>query len=140
MSLQPARQAPQPPDWLMIELRDGLRKLVSLSLESPPSAGLIGATLLTWAETLTAGRAWDEGRDAPRIRTAFRTLAARCRRWPVPADFFDALPKPAPTPITRRLDDEARRTRGLQQLAAIAARLRVAPAKAPTEVDDDDAA
>lgn len=129
--------APPPPDWLIRELRDGLRKLVSLSLESTPSADLIGATLLTWAETITRGRTFEPERDAPRFRAAFLTLASRCRRWPVPADFLDALPKLEPTRYALRLDDEAHRATGMRHIAAIADRLRIVPSRPPTEVDDE---
>jgi hypothetical protein len=48
---------------------------------------------MAWAEAITAGRAWGQERDAPRIREAFVTLARTRRQWPAPADFLDAMPK-----------------------------------------------
>ena len=99
---------------------------------------MIGATLLTWAETLAAGRDWDEDRDAPRIRAAFRTLAERCRRWPAPADFFDALPRIEPPRVRLApLEYEARRRRGMEHLAQIARHLHVVPDTPRPEADDD---
>jgi len=106
-------------------LRDGLRKLVSLSLESPPSADLIGATLLTWAEAITRGREFVAERDAPRFRAAFCVLAERCRRWPAPADFLAALPAPRPDRAPLRLVDDAARQRGMAHIRDIAKRLHL---------------
>jgi len=128
---------PPPPDWLLRELKTGIQKLISLSLESPPSADLIGATLLTWAETIAHGKTFDEQRDMPRFRAAFRTLQARCRRWPAPADFLDALPRAEPSQATRRLESDASREAGMRHLAEIAAKLRVEPVKPHAEVDDE---
>lgn len=119
--------ATPPPDWLIRELRDGLRKLVSLSLESPPSADLIGATLLTWAETVTHGRVYDEDRDAPRLRAAFRTLQARCRRWPAPIDFLEAMPRAESHHPALRIDSDGAREAGMRALADIAAKLKIEP-------------
>lgn len=44
-------------------------------------------------EALTVNRSWVEEQDAKRVRQAFITLAQTRRTWPVPADFFDALPR-----------------------------------------------
>lgn len=43
-------------------------------------------------ETLTSNRTWDEGRDAPRIRKAFVTLAGSRSTWPAPKDLIEAMP------------------------------------------------
>lgn len=80
-------------DWLQIEVITGLQKLLCLSLEGQPAAETIPGTAAAWLEVLTNGRVYDEARDAPRIREAFVLLASRCRRWPVPADFLEAMPK-----------------------------------------------
>jgi hypothetical protein len=124
-----------PSDWLIRELRDGLRKLVSLSLETPPSADLIGATLLTWAEAITRGREFDAGRDAPRFRSAFCTLAERQRRWPAPADFLDALPRIQPERRPLRLIDDGKRQLGMAKLADIARKLNLPPEDGCREAD-----
>jgi hypothetical protein len=124
------------PDWLLKELKTGIQKLVSLSLESPPSADLIGATLLSWAETITNGRVFEEERDAPRFRAAFRTLQGRCRRWPAPADFLDALPRIESMHPAQRIESDRSREVGMRTLAEIAAKLKVEPVKPHTEVEE----
>jgi hypothetical protein len=62
-------------------------------LDRTPASDLIEGTILAWAEAITAGRAWDQERDAPRIREAFVTLARTRRQWPAPADFLEAVPR-----------------------------------------------
>lgn len=47
---------------------------------------------MAWVEALNCNRVWDQDRDAPRFREAFRTLAANSTRWPAPVDFVAALP------------------------------------------------
>ncbi len=76
-------------------------------------------TVAIWREALTVNRVWDQGRDTPRIRKAFLTLASSRRSWPAPPDLIEALPKsdqarlPRPTDIpgTREM-----RERKLQEL------------------------
>lgn len=46
-----------------------------------------------WRDVLTTNRVFEEIRDAPRFRSAFACLCSRARRWPVPADFLDAMPR-----------------------------------------------
>ena len=100
----------------------GLQKLACLSLDRTPAAEILTGTAQAWIEALTDGRAWDEERDAARVRRAFVTLARTCRRWPAPAEFVDALP-PAPTPLALvrevRVDPEVLR----QNVARIKAKL-----------------
>lgn len=54
---------------------------------------MIEGTALAWLDALTFNRVWDEQRDAPRIRQAFRALGATCREWPSPVDLVTHLPK-----------------------------------------------
>jgi len=61
-----------------------------------PASDLIEGTILAWHEAITAGRAWDQDRDTPRIRQAFVTLARTRREWPAPADFLEAVPRYTP--------------------------------------------
>lgn len=64
-----------------------------MSLDRTPAADLIQGTVAAWLEALTVNRNWVEEQDAKRVRQAFITLAQTRRTWPVPADFFDALPR-----------------------------------------------
>jgi len=80
-------------DWLVIELTNGLTKLVSLGLSWTPSHEVIDVTVGTWLEAVTIGREWDRERDTPRIRQAFVTLANTREAWPAPKHFLDALPR-----------------------------------------------
>lgn len=70
-----------------------MQKLFCLGLERTPAAEVIPGTAQAWHEALTGGRKWDEARDTPRIRAAFRTLAATRDSWPAPRHFLDALPR-----------------------------------------------
>src|SRR3546814_12902362 len=65
------------PNWLNDEIRRGLSRLVCLCLDSAPAVDLVEGTAQAWLTALTRGRAWDEQRDAPRVRAAFDTLPAR---------------------------------------------------------------
>jgi hypothetical protein len=114
-----------PPDWLMRELRDGLQKLLCLSLDGQPSADVIAGTLLAWAEVLTAGRVFEQERDTPRFRAAFRTLASRARRWPAPVDFIEALPRIETPRHGPRLESDKAREMRMSSIAEISARLGI---------------
>ena len=80
-------------EWLLDEIATGLQKLACLSLDRTPAAELLTATARVWHEAITDGRAFDEQRDSPRIRQAFRTLAATREQWPAPRHLVEALPK-----------------------------------------------
>lgn len=84
--------------WLEVEILTGLQRLACLSLDRTPAAEMLPGTAQAWIEALTDGRAWDEQRDAPRVRRAFVVLSKTVRRWPAPAEFMDALPPPAEQP------------------------------------------
>lgn len=53
---------------------------------------MIEATVATWIDSLTFNRVWDETRDTPRIRHAFRVLASTRLNWPKPAELVESLP------------------------------------------------
>jgi hypothetical protein len=112
-------------EWIKGEILSGFQKLITLSLEHPPAAEVLPGTVLAWLEAITAGRVFDQDRDAPRFRAAFLALATRCRRWPVPADFLEALPSPQAARPTLRLIDEHSRQRGRAHLADIAKQLNI---------------
>lgn len=79
-------------DWFAIEILTGLQKLACCSWERTPAAEVLPGTAQIWIEALTHGRAWDQGRDASRIRAAFLTLAQTRTQWPGPLHFLQALP------------------------------------------------
>ena len=104
-------------DWLTREITTGFQKLLCLSLDRTPATDLIHGTVAAWVEALTANRTWDQAKDVDRVRQAFITLAQTRRTWPVPADFFDSLPryqeqvkalpsKPADPELVKRVMDE----------------------------------
>src|SRR3546814_16638784 len=80
------------PNWLNDEIRRGLSRLVCLCLDSAPAVDLVEGTAHAWLTALTRGRAWDEQRDAPRVRASFDTLLANAQRWPIPRDLLAAIP------------------------------------------------
>ncbi|RPE72519.1 hypothetical protein EDC62_0210 [Tibeticola sediminis] len=99
------------PGWLVAEVAEGIQRLLVLRLEGCPPADAVEAVALAWADALMVrGGRWDAQLDAPRIRAAFRSLAAHADRWPAPAAIWQhvpsrpspkALPEPAPTPQQR---------------------------------------
>lgn len=52
---------------------------------------MIAGTAAMWVEVFAAGRLLDRDLDAPRIRQAFRTLAATRDTWPAPRNFVEAF-------------------------------------------------
>lgn len=48
--------------------------------------------MAAWFDALSFGRQWDQERDTPRIRHAFRVLGANRTEWPAPKDLIDSLP------------------------------------------------
>jgi hypothetical protein len=126
--------ATQPtPDWIVNELKTGLKKLLTLSLEGQPSADVIGGTLAVWIEVICSRRVFDEATDVQRFRDAFRILMERECRWPNPAKFLEALPTNVVAFQKRpKLEDENRRKAGFQALAEINKKLGI-----PLPRDDD---
>lgn len=105
-----------------------MQKLLCLGLDGQPSVEVIEGTLLAWHEVVSYGRRFERERDEPRIANAFRILAGRCRRWPVPAEFLDALPRiEHPRHATPRLESANARQAGAVAIGKIAAGLRISP-------------
>ena len=99
------------PGWLVAEVAEGVQRLLVMRLEGCPSVDTVQAVALAWADAiwLRAGR-WTAEHDAPRLRQAFRALAAHATRWPAPADVWQYLSSrpeplrlnpPPPTPQER---------------------------------------
>lgn len=80
--------------WLRTEIVTGMQKLLCLRLSGCPSDDMIAGTVGAWMEAITDNRVWDEERDIPRIRAAFRSLAKSRVDWPRPAEFLRELPPP----------------------------------------------
>lgn len=78
--------------WMVKEIGLGLAKLLCLRLAGCPSEDMIEATVAAWIDALIFGRQWDQERDTPRIRHAFRVMAANRTEWPTPKDLMDSLP------------------------------------------------
>lgn len=70
----------------------GLSKLLCLRLPGCPASDMVEGTVAAWIDALTFNRAWDQERDAPRIRYAFRVLGSSASEWPVPADLMRSMP------------------------------------------------
>ncbi len=83
-------------DWMVQEVKTGIQKLICLGLDRQPASDLLAGTVMAWVEALNHNRVWDQDRDAPRFREAFRTLAANATRWPTPTEFVAALPAHVP--------------------------------------------
>lgn len=115
------------PGWLVAEMAEGLQRLVLLRLEGAASADSIAGVALAWADAMmVAGISWDERLDSPRIKMAFRLLAARLERWPAPKHLLEALPaRPEPLKLHAPPATEADRERARAMLATIAKKLRM---------------
>ena len=111
------------PGWLVAEVAEGIQRLLVLRLDGCPPADAVEAVALAWADALMVrGGAWREDLDAPRLREAFRRLAAHSTRWPAPAQLWEHLPKrPEPpklqAPPTPPSDEERAKIRALLQQA-----------------------
>src|SRR3546814_16723788 len=88
------------PNWLNDEIRRGLTRLVCLCLDSAPAVDLVEGTAQEWLTALTRGRAWDEQRDAPRVRAEFDTLLAKAQRCPIPPALLAPIPTASRQPPT----------------------------------------
>lgn len=86
----------------------GLSKLLCLRLAGCPSEEMIEGTVAAWLDAMTFNRVWDEERDAPRIRYAFRALGATETEWPTPHDLIRNLPPVEQLPAlpARAVSDE----------------------------------
>lgn len=85
-------------------------------------------TAQVWAETLWHGSTWNP-EDRDRIARTFEVLSGN-RRWPVPAEFRENLPRRDPLPaLGHSLTDEERefgRQKVRELVGALAARKGVA--------------
>jgi hypothetical protein len=103
------------PGWLVAEVAEGIQRLLVLRLDGCPPADAVEAVALAWADALMTRRiAWDEELDAPRLRQAFRLLAAQAARWPAPVALWDVLPaRPElvklPPPLVQEDKERARK-------------------------------
>ena len=127
-------------DWTLEAITNGLSKLLCLSLEGQPSVEVIAGTAMAWNEAITHGKRFSDQQDPRLFADAFRVLGRRCRRWPAPVDFLDALPSRGADRMPVMLESGAAREVGMRHLADIAAKLRIVPSRAHAEVDDDSAA
>jgi hypothetical protein len=84
----------QPAPWFSQLIAECLATLYLLNLEGCPAADSVGKTARIWERMLweKSYNGWDEGKDDPRIRAAFKSIAHRCKRWPNPAVFWEHLP------------------------------------------------
>lgn len=101
------------PGWLVAEVAEGVQRLLVLRLEGYPSADTVQAVALAWADAIwiRAG-CWTLEQDAPRLRQAFRALAAHATRWPAPAQLWEHLPpRPEPPRLERPLPTPQERER-----------------------------
>ncbi|MCL1860683.1 MAG: hypothetical protein FWG52_04005 [Proteobacteria bacterium] len=81
------------PDWLRREVMRGLQALIALRIPGAPAADAVALAADVWMAVIEKrmGGA-DETSGTQRVRRAFLALCERSRKWPTPAEFFDALP------------------------------------------------
>ena len=65
------------PQWFLVEIAQGLRGLIPLSLDGQPAAELIGTAIDTWAADL-----YQETIPQSAVVGMFRELRRTCTRWP----------------------------------------------------------
>ena len=65
------------PQWFLVEIAQGLRGLIPLSLEGQPAAELLGAAIDTWAADL-----YRESIQQSAVAGMFKDLRRTCTRWP----------------------------------------------------------
>lgn len=87
-------------------------------LPSQPPHEFAQMTVMNWAESLWPGRTWNEKRDEPRMREAFRRMRLNCKMWPQPSDFVTSLPQiePIKDQLPRPSNDNVR----LREMSKIA--------------------
>lgn len=89
----------QAPHWLEVRVIEGLQTLLTLRLRNAPPADTIEAVVEVWlAVFMSRNVQWQEERDAPRIHSAFLTIAGTVDFWPAPVQVFQAMPHP-PEPL-----------------------------------------
>ena len=118
------------PDWFHNTIVSGVQQLHVLSLQGTPAAETVTLTAQVWIDTLwNMPRSWDEDRDAPRLRDAFRSIAQRVDRWPAPKAVLDNMPNAAPVPLLTEepKSDPVRVAAYRQQLRELAAKWKGKP-------------
>ncbi|GAB4112868.1 MAG: hypothetical protein Fur0019_19290 [Tibeticola sp.] len=115
------------PGWLVAEVAEGIQRLLVLRLDGCPPADAVEAVALAWADTLMVrGGRWEEDVDAPRIREAFRRLAAYAQRWPAPAAIWEHVPaRPEPPKLPPPMVSEEDKQRALRMLAELRAKMKM---------------
>ncbi|TXF11907.1 hypothetical protein [Pelomicrobium methylotrophicum] len=115
------------PGWLVAEVAAGLQRLLVLRLDGCPPADAVEAVALAWADALMVrGGGWQEALDAPRIREAFRRLAAHAMRWPAPAEIWQHMPaRPEPPKLPAPPPSEEERARAMRMLAELREKMRI---------------
>ena len=84
-----------PEPWFPALIAKCLAAMYLLSLEGCPAADALDKTAQLWVRLLWDDRRvqWHEQADDARIRAAFASMGAACKRWPTPAVFWEHLPK-----------------------------------------------
>lgn len=87
------------PSWLRTEVITGLQRLLLLNLRGGPALETIEGVALAWCDACLCWPIdWQAEADAPRLRQAFRLLAASVREWPAPVQLRELLPARAAPP------------------------------------------
>lgn len=87
------------PAWLRNEVISGVQRLLLLSLPRGPALDAIEGVVLAWSDALICWPIdWEREADTPRLRQAFRLLAASVREWPAPVQLRELLPARAAPP------------------------------------------
>jgi hypothetical protein len=111
--------------WIENEILLGFQKLMTLGLDRQPAADLIEGTVMAWCEAITAGRLFEQGRDAARFKASFTTLLRHCTQWPTPREFLDAMPRLATETVSPKIESAQSRIMGMKALSEIAALLGI---------------
>lgn len=108
-------------DWLMTEIANGMKRIYVLNLPRTPAAEALPLVAASWRDGIARGRAFEETRDAPRIRAAFSTLVTTAREWPAPHHLISAMPPVPQVPrlTHKRTADPARVARHLANIRAV---------------------
>jgi hypothetical protein len=111
---------------MVAEVAEGLQRLLVLRLEGTPPADAIDGVVLAWCDALLVRGRWEEAPDAPRIRQAFRLLAAHATRWPAPANLWEHIPpRPEPKQLPPPEMTEEQRAKVKAMLAELADKMRM---------------
>jgi hypothetical protein len=90
-------------NWLEREIMTGFQRLVCLSLERTPAKETIAGTVRAWRDAMIERRSYDEARDAPLMREAFKRLSKNVESWPSPKKFIEHMDAVTPLPTYERL-------------------------------------